>query len=104
MLAIRCESEIKIADAFCIKDSIKEIAGRRFDAVTRAWYVPLTDGNVALLKILGVDFDESAEMPKDAGEPIPDEPPIVDMPIKATPYKHQVAAFNFALRILGGAE
>ena len=28
--------------------------------------------------------------------------PIQRMPIKATPYRHQIAAFNFAMRIFGG--
>ena len=101
MLAIRCENEIKITDGFFYKDSIKEIAGRRYDAVTKAWYVPLSDGNVALLKMLGAEFDEGADMPKDAGTPIAEEPPVVVMSIKATPYRHQIAAFNFALRVLG---
>ena len=30
-----------------------------------------------------------------------DEKPIVPMPIKATPYQHQVRAYNFALRLFG---
>ena len=29
------------------------------------------------------------------------ETPIIPMPIKATPYQHQVRAYNFALRLFG---
>ena len=101
MKAVYCENGIKITDGFLFKDSIKEIAGRRYDSATKAWYVPLSDGNVVLLKMIGAEFDEGADMPKDAGTQITDEPPIVTMPIKATPYRHQIAAFNFALRVLG---
>lgn len=30
-----------------------------------------------------------------------DKAPLLPMPIKATPYSHQVAAFNFACRLFG---
>ena len=103
MLAIRFENEIKIINGFLFKDSIKEIAGRRYDAETKAWYVPCTDSNVALLRMLGAEFREGLDIQRDAGTAIADEPPVVVMPIKATPYRHQIAAFNFALRVLGGA-
>lgn len=96
-------NEIRIDDGFMFKESIKAIEGRRFDPATKAWYVPLSDSNIALLKMLDAEFDESANMPQDMGAAISNEPPVVDMPIKATPYRHQVAAFNFALRIFGGS-
>lgn len=96
--------EIKITECFLCKESIKEIAGRRYDPATKAWYVPNSPENSSLLSIFGAEFDESAEMPKDAGITIVDELPIIGMPIKAIPYRHQIAAFNFALRILGGAK
>ena len=96
-------SEIKIYDCFHFKESIKAIEGRRFAPTRTVWFVPLSDANIALLKMLGAEFDESADMPNDTGRVISDEPAIVGMPIKATPYKHQIAAFNFALRVFGTA-
>jgi hypothetical protein len=96
-------NEIRIDDGFLFKESIKAIEGRRFDSVTKAWYVPLSEANIALFKMLGAEFDESAATPEDAGTVINDEPPAMNMPIKAKPYRHQVAAFNFALRVFGGS-
>ena len=56
--------------------------------------------NVALLGLLGAELDDTLSpdiKAQDAG----DEVPIIPMPIKATPYQHQVRAYNFALRTFG---
>ena len=62
--------------------------------------MPYTTENAALLELLGADLDETiskAIEPVDAG----DEVPLIEMPIKAKPYQHQVRAYNFALRAFG---
>jgi hypothetical protein len=102
--ATRDGNHVRVYDAYLAKESIKEIDGRFYDPDDKAWVVPYTKENVALLGLLGAALDDSlAPMveTKDAG----DEEPIFPMPIKATPYQHQVRAYNFALRTfgLGGA-
>ena len=100
MNAIRDGNHIRVFDAYGIKESIKEIDGRFYDNDNKAWVVPFTKENVALLALLGVALDESLAIvvkQEDAG----DEVPILPMPIKAKPYQHQVRAYNFALRTFG---
>ena len=100
MNAIRDGNHIRVYDAFLAKESIKEITGRFYDADDKAWVVPYSKENAALLGLLGADLDDSltsAVEIQDAG----DEDPIFPMPIKATPYQHQVRAYNFALRTFG---
>lgn len=88
---------IRIYDAFMIKESIKEIPGRFYDADDKAWVVPFSSENVSLLGLLGVALDDSL-LPCVQKEEAQHEEPIYPMPIKATPYQHQVRAFNFAMR------
>ena len=100
MNAIRDGNHIRVYDAFLAKESIKEITGRFYDADDKAWVVPYSKENTALLGLLGAALDDSlasAVEIQDAG----DEDPIFPMPIKATPYQHQVRAYNFALRTFG---
>ena len=100
MNAIRDGNHIRVYDAFLAKESIKEITGRFYDADDKAWAVPYSKENAALLGLLGAALDDSlasAVEIQDAG----DEDPIFPMPIKATPYQHQVRAYNFALRTFG---
>ena len=100
MNAIRDGNHIRVYDAFLAKESIKEITGRFYDADDKAWVVPYSKENAALLGLLGAVLDDSlasAVEIQDAG----DEDPIFPMPIKATPYQHQVRAYNFALRTFG---
>ena len=100
MNAIKDGNHIKIYDAFLIKESIKEINGRFYDADDKAWVVPYSKENAALLTLMGVALggdllEETVEEAK------ANETPIIPMPIKATPYQHQVRAYNFALRLFG---
>ena len=100
MLAKKDGNHIRIYDAFLIKESIKEIRGRFYDADDKAWVVPYSQENVAMLTLLGVQLDDSLAVEvkqQDAG----DEVPMFPMPIKATPYQHQVKAYNFALQTFG---
>ena len=102
MNAVKDGNHIRIFDAFLIRESIKEIPGRFYDPDDKAWLVPLTAENAATLALLGVELEKNLISPVQTGDALEkDEKPIVPMPIKATPYQHQVRAYNFALRLFG---
>lgn len=106
MNAIKDGKHIRIYDAFLIRESIKEIPGRFYDPDDKAWLVPLTAENAATLAMLGVELEKNLISTPETDDALEkDEKPIVPMPIKATPYQHQVRAYNFALRLfeIGGA-
>ena len=106
MNAIKDGKHIRIYDAFLIRESIKEIPGRFYDPDDKAWLVPLTAENAATLAMLGVELEKNLISTPETDYALEkDEKPIVPMPIKATPYQHQVRAYNFALRLfeIGGA-
>lgn len=100
MNAIRDGNHIRLYDAFMIKESIKDIRGRFYDADDKAWVVPFTQENAALLGLLGVTLADDL-IAQTVVETQADETPIFPMPIKATPYQHQVQAYNFALHTFG---
>ena len=100
MNAIRDGNHIRVMDAYAVKESIKEIDGKFYDPDNKAWLVPYSKENVKLLYLLGATLDE-ALLPDIREEDAGDEVPILPMPIKATPYQHQVRAYNFALRTFG---
>ena len=100
MNAIRDGKHIRVYDAYLAKESIKEINGRFYDPDDRAWVVPYSKENIALLGLLGADLDESLSTRTET-EAAGDEVPIYPMPIKAKPYQHQIRAYNFALRAFG---
>ena len=93
-------NHIRVYEAYSIKESIKEICGRYYDSDNKAWVVPYSKENVALLGLLGVTIDDelAVEINEEAA---PDETAILPMPIKATPYHHQIRAYNFALGLFG---
>lgn len=93
-------NHIRVYDAYLAKESIKEINGRFYDADDKAWVVPYSKENMSLLGLLGAVLDDSLA-PLIQTQDIGDEEPILPMPIKATPYQHQVRAYNFALRTFG---
>lgn len=100
MNAIREGNQIRIYNAFRIKESIKEIDGRFYDSDDKAWVVPYTPDTAALLRLLGVAL--SGELRGDTlREVVADETPLIQMPINATPYQHQIRAYNHALRTFG---
>ena len=100
MNAIRDGNHMRVYDAFMIRESIKEIDGRKYDADNKCWLVPYSVKNAKLLAILGVELEEGL-LPTEPDLISEDEKPIIPMPIKATPYQHQVRAYNFALRLFG---
>lgn len=50
MRAYKADNEIKLSDSYLYRESIKEVAGRRYDADKKTWYIPLTEQNIVLLK------------------------------------------------------
>lgn len=100
MNAVKDGMHIRIYNAFLIKESIKEIDGRFYDADDKAWVVPFSKENAGLLALLGVTLGEGLLEAVEPEQPEP-ENPILPMPIKATPYQHQIRAYNFALRLFG---
>lgn len=102
MRAKKIGGEIRITESYLYRESIKEIAGRRYDPEDRAWYIPLTDKNIGLLQLLGADMDDKlkgfikSNATQDSNSSL-----VVGMPIRAAPYAHQIEAFNFAMRIYG---
>ena len=100
MNAIRDGNHVRVYDAYLAKESIKEIDGRFYDPDDKAWVVPYSKENVALLGLLGAALDDSLA-PDIVTQPAGDEVPIFPMPIKATPSPHQVRAYNVALRTFG---
>lgn len=99
MRAFKAENEIKITECYRYKDSIKEIDGRWYEAEEKAWYIPLTDKNIAFVQLLGAELDDGLKQvtkrePKQKNNKL-----NMKMPIRAAPYAHQIEAFNFAMKI-----
>ena len=101
MNAVRDGNHIRIYNAFMIKESIKEIDGRFYDSDDKAWLVPFSKENAALLGLLGVTLGDGLMDTADQQEQHEPEEPLIPMPIKATPDQHQIRAYNFALRLFG---
>ena len=102
MKAIKDGNHIRIYDAYLIRESIKEIPGRFYDPDDKAWLVPFSPENAGLLALMGVELEKNLIFPTQTDEELEKlEKPIVPMPIKATPYQHQIRAYNFALRLFG---
>jgi SNF2 family DNA or RNA helicase len=98
MRADRFDNEIKLSESYLYRDSIKEVAGRRYDGAEKAWYIPLTEQNIALVQMLGAEIAGDLRDVFKAEKPtFAEVKPIQRMPIRAAPYQHQIAAFNFAL-------
>ena len=100
MRAYKAGDKIKLTDSYLHREGIKEIAGHRYGGDEKAWYIPLTEKNIGLLQILGAELDDGLRaQTKTDSRPIREADPIQRMPIRAAPYSHQIAAFNFAIRI-----
>ena len=98
MNAVRDGNHIRIYNAFMIKESIKEIDGRFYDADDKAWLVPFSKENAALLGLLGVTLGDGLMEADDQQEQHEPEEPLIPMPIKATPYQHQIRAYAQIIR------
>ena len=97
------DEEIRVLDGYKYKDVIKEIADRKYDPDNKAWLVPLSKENTTLLHELGAKLDDNLKdfLSVEIKTTPKDEKPVIPMPIKAKPYKHQIQAFNFAIKMFG---
>lgn len=95
---------IAVVSEYRYKDAIKAIPGARWDPVRRAWVLPYTAEawQDLMFSVPGLSPDEhiTEELmpePEDINLEVPPHPPL---PLRAgiRPYKHQEAAFAFALQ------
>lgn len=101
MYAVRSDETIRVYDAYLYKECIKEIPGRYYDAADKAWVVPLSAENAAMLQIYGANLDdELTEMYRSQAPPPENETPVEPIRLKASLFRHQIAALNFSLRTL----
>ena len=97
------DNRVFLFDSFKHKESIKEIHGRLWHPEEKAWSVPVNAENLETLDLLGCELSEELKMLKKSNESNASEGavlPMVSMPIRATPYEHQIKAFNFACKIM----
>ncbi|MDR3022222.1 MAG: DEAD/DEAH box helicase [Clostridiales bacterium] len=94
----KSQSIIVSGSTFFYKDTIKEIEGRKWDSMTKSWIVPLNGNSLNILSFIGAVFCQELQL--EFGKYHSYDGTIsIPLPIKATPYKHQIAAFNFALNL-----
>ncbi len=97
------DNRVFLFDSFKHKESIKEMYGRLWHPEEKAWSVPIDAENFETLDLLGCEFSADLRVLKQKyaiGEGDEDVLLIVPMPIRATPYEHQIKAFNFACKIM----
>jgi hypothetical protein len=105
MRAETSDNEIRLTESYLYRESIKKIAGRRYDADAKAWFIPRTERNIAFVRLFGAELDDNL---KTAARKIPratiaetDETPICEMPLKIKPYRHQIRGFNACMSNAG---
>ena len=104
MRAVFRNNRIFIYDSFIHKESIKQITGRLWHPDDKAWSVPMRAESIETLDLLGCEFSDKLRAMKQkftTNEKRGDGIPIMPMPIKVTPYAHQIKAYNFACKIMG---
>ena len=97
------DEEIRVLEGYKYKDVIKEITDRKYDPENKAWLIPLSKENATLLHELGAELDDNLKdfFSVEIKTMSKDEKPVIPMPIKAKPYKHQIQAFNYAIKMFG---
>ena len=104
MRAVFRNNRIFIYDSFIHKESIKQITGRMWHPEDKAWSVPIGAESLETLDLLGCELSDELRAMKQkliASEESGCALPIMPMPIKVTPYAHQIKAYNFACKIMG---
>jgi SNF2 family DNA or RNA helicase len=95
---------IQVVSEYRYKDAIKAIPGARWDPVRKAWLLPYTAEvwQDLMFSVPGLSPDEAITEelmpePEDINLEVPPHPPL---PLRSgiRPYKHQEAAFAFALQ------
>lgn len=100
MYAVRFNDSIRVYESYLYRECIKEIPGRFYDADEKAWVVPLTEKNAATLQLIGANLDDELRaMYQARAEPVGDAEAVEPMMLKVKPYRHQIAAFNFIVKL-----
>ena len=98
MYAVQRGESIRVYDSYLYRDSIKEIAGRFFDADDKCWVLPLTVQNASTLALLGATLDDNLkERAKTARDEFVSSRPHREPRVKAKLFKHQQEAYEYAL-------
>ena len=103
MRAVFRNNRIFIYDSFIHKESIKQITGRMWHPEDKTWSVPIGAESLETLDLLGCELSSELRAMKQkftTSEDGGDDLPIMPMPIKVTPYAHQIKAYNFACKIM----
>ena len=103
MRAIFKDNRIFIYDSFIHKESIKQITGQLWHPDDKAWSVPIGAASLETLDLLGCELSSELRAMRQkliVSEESGDSIPIMSMPIKVTPYAHQIKAYNFACKIM----
>jgi SNF2 family DNA or RNA helicase len=97
MRAECADNEIAVFDAYLHRETLKEIAGRRWDAKQKAWFVPNMEASIKLLAMLGAELDDGlkAAMRADTETGNMDGG---ETPLSIKPYAHQIRGFNLCMR------
>lgn len=103
MRAVFRDNRIFIYDAFVQKESIKEIPGRLWHPVEKAWSIPFGADNIETLDLLGCELSsELWGMKKKYVYVESDEGyDLIPTPLTVTPYAHQLKGYNLACRSMG---
>jgi|AGTN01.1.fsa_nt_gi Superfamily II DNA/RNA helicases, SNF2 family len=90
------ENKIHIFDAYDIKEELKQLPGRRYNADAKVWELPLNEFSVKSLRSLGL-LVQGYEAPASKAKILAEAKPIVRPRINGKLYDHQIRAFNFSL-------
>lgn len=105
MRAELMNNQIIIFDSFVHKETIKQMPGRMWDTEQKAWIVPADLDNIITLGLIGCKLDkpltEMLQSDKMKNTGCQGGPPKETMPVKVTPYAHQIIGFNKACEIMG---
>ena len=98
------DNQIVIFDSFVHKETIKQMTGRVWDPELKAWIVPTNLDNIITLELIGCKLDkpltnilQNEKMKSSSNQ---GESPQETMPVKGTPYAHQIIGFNKACEIM----
>ena len=112
MKAIKVDAEtLGLQDSFHYKEFIKqELTGAKWVKDKKIWQVEFSIGNIEKLLTVKCDITDDINAEYEARKKVMDQvtaeklsektKAIEKMPIKATPYEHQIKAYNIACKIM----
>ncbi len=98
-------NQIIVFDSFVHKETIKQMPGRMWGSEQKAWIVPADLDNIITLELIGCKLDKQLtqmlQSEKMKNTSCQRGTPQETMPVKVTPYTHQIIGFNKACEIMG---